>query len=128
MNKIKAKIKTISTKENLSFIEADFSGEPIYLLSLELSKDIKINNTTWLGIKHTNIAISKDFNINSSFLNQLKVSIVNIEEGDILTVVLGAINGVILESVISTKAYYRLDIKVGDSVIFLLPALEIFIL
>jgi len=128
MNKIKAKIKNISSKENLNFIETDFNGETLFFLSLEINDNIKKNNIVTLAIKPTNIAISKDFDINLSFLNQIKVSILNIEVGDILTVVGGAINGVIIESIITTKAFYRIDIKVGDSVIFLLPASEIFIL
>ena len=60
-----------------------------------------------------------------SFLNQLKSSVVSIEEGEILSAIRCALNGNILESVITTKALQRLSFHVGDSVIMFLPSNEL---
>jgi len=127
MNLIKANIKSITTKQNLNLVEVVFDGETIFMLSLELPSNLKKNDHITLGIKPMNIAISKDFHVDTSFLNQIKISVISIEIGEILTVVQGVINGIIIESVITTKAFYRIGIDVGDSLIMLLPASELFI-
>ena len=127
MNKIKAVVKNVTTKENVNMAELLFDRETLYMLSLELPLNFENGSFVTLGIKPVNIAISKDFHVDMSFLNQLKVSVIAIETGEILTSVQGVINGVILESVITTKAFYRMEIGVGDSVIMLLPASELFL-
>ncbi len=126
MNFIEAKIKNIFTKENLNIMEVGFAGEILYMLSLELPS-LKKDDMVTLCIKPIHVVISRDFHVDTSFLNQLKVSVIAIETGELLTSIHGVINGVILESVITTKAFYRLDIHVGDSVIMLLPEGELFL-
>jgi molybdopterin-binding protein len=127
MNKFKAQIKRISTKDSLNIVEFNFADEHIYMMSLELKEDILNEKNVYLGIKPMNVAIAKKFDVGMSFLNQLKVSIVNIDEGELLCSVKGAIDGTIIESVITKKAFLRMNLQVGDSVVMLLPASEIFI-
>jgi molybdopterin-binding protein len=126
MNRIKAKVKSISTLKNLNIIEFDFYNEPLFMMSLEVD-DIKLNSEMILGIKPTHIAIAKDFSVNLSFLNQIKVSVVNIEVGQLLTSIKGAVNGVILEAVITTKSYHRLSVDIGDGIVMLIPESELYI-
>ena len=127
MNKLVVKVKKFSAVDDLSFIEFDFKDEPIYFLGFSRYK-VKQNQTITLGIKPINIEVSKNFDINTSYLNQLKVSVLSIEEGNILTSIKGAINGVILEALITTKTYNRLNINIGDSIVMLLPENEIVLL
>ena len=125
MNILKVKVKKILKKENLNLLECSFFGESVFLTTLDLPKTLKKDININIVIKSTNIALSKNFNMQTSFLNQLKSSIVSIEEGDILSVIRCALNGNILESVITTKALQRLSLHVGDSVIMFLPSNEL---
>jgi len=128
MNSIKVKVKSVISKDSLHIVEFSFHDEPLYMMSLELHSPLYKEDELFLGIKPTHIALAKKFDVDLSFLNQMKVSIVSIEVGELVCVVKGAINGIILESIISSKAYHRMNFQVGDSLIMLLPASELFIL
>ena len=127
MNLFKTNIKHISSKDNLNILEASFCGETLYMLSLELPQTLSKGDSITLGIKPINIAISKDFHVDTSFLNQIKVSVIAIDIGELLTSVQGVVEGVIIESVITTKAYNRIALNVGDSAVMLLPAGELYL-
>ncbi len=125
MNHIKAKIKSIQTKDSLSIVEFSFSDEPLYMMSLELDSELKKGTEVLFAIKPTHIALAKGFGIDISFLNQLKVSVVSIDIGELVCVVKGAVNGIILESIISLKTFYRMNFQIGDTLVMLLPASEL---
>ncbi len=127
MNLIKATLKNIAQKDTLRIAEFVFDGERIYMMALELPQKLRIGESVILGIKPTHIAIRKDFDVDSSFDNQLKISIVSIEAGELLVNVKGAVGGVILESVITLKSYLRMNLQVGNTAVILLPASELFI-
>lgn len=127
MNLLKTQLKSITTQKDLKIMEVVFDNETLYMILLELPINLNINDSVTLGIKPLHIAISKNFHVDTSFLNQIKVSVIAIEVGELLTAIEGVVNGVILQSVITTKAYYRLGINIGDTVIMLLPASELFI-
>ena len=128
MNLIKATLKNIMQKETLHIVEFSFESERLYMMALELPEGLKIGQSVTLGIKPTHIALAKDFNLATSFDNQLKVSIVSIEAGELLVSVKAAISGLILEAVITSKAYSRMNLQVGDFVVMQLLASEISIL
>jgi molybdopterin-binding protein len=128
MNTIKARIKSLQTKDSLTIVTCTFYDEPLYMMALQLPQNLQKDSEVILGIKPTHVAVAKDFNIATSFLNQLRVSIVSVEVGELLSIVKGVSNGVIIEAVISTKAYYRLNLHVGDSAVMFLPASELSII
>ena len=97
------------------------------MYTLELPKDLQIHQKVTIGIKPTNVALSSDFQIRSSFDNQLKASVAAIEEGEILTSVKCVIGGVIIEAIISSKACERMELQTGDSVVVLLNGNELFL-
>ena len=125
MNLIKATLKSIAHNENVHITEFSFDGERLYMMALELPDDLRIGQSVTLGIKPTHIAVAKDFDIATSFDNQLKVSVVGIDVGELLVNVKAAIGGVILEAIITHKSYLRMNFQVGDSIVMLLPASEL---
>ncbi len=125
MNLIKATLKSIVQKESLHIVEFAFDGERLYMMTLELPDSLRIGQSVTIGIKPTHVAIAKDFEIDTSFDNQLKVAVVGIDMGELLVSVKAAVGGVILESIITLKAYLRMNFKVGDSIIMLLPVNEL---
>ena len=128
MNLIKATLKNIAQKESLCIAEFLFDGERLYMMALELPDGLQIGKSVTLGIKPTHIAVARDFDIATSFDNQLKVSVVSIDVGELLVNVKAAIGGVILEAIITHKSYLRMNFQVGDSVVMLLPASELSII
>lgn len=128
MNLIKATLKNIARKDPVRIVEFSFDGERLYMMALELPDILKTGQSVTLGIKPTHIALARDFDIDSSFDNQLKVSVMSIEVGELLVNVKGAVGGAILEAVITYRTYLRMNFQVGDSIIMLLPASEISII
>jgi len=128
MNRLKVTLKHIFSKDSLHIVEFSFCDEPLYMMSLELNQNIVVGAQVEIGIKPTHVAIMEEFSVRNSFVNQVRVSIVNIEYGELLCSIKGALNGEILEAVITTKACDRLQLGVGESVVMVLPASEIAIL
>ena len=125
MNLIKATLKNIAQNGSVRIVEFSFDGERLYMMALELPQRLRIGQSVTLGIKPTHIAVSKDFDVATSFDNQLKVSIVSIDVGELLVNIKAAVGGAILEAVITHKSYLRMNLHVGDSVVLLLPASEL---
>ncbi len=128
MNLIKATLKNIAHKEDLHILEFSFDGERLYMMALELPQNLQTAQSVLLGIKPTHIALSKDFDVSTSFDNQLKASVVSIEIGELLVNVKAAVGGAILEAVITLKSYMRMNFQVGDFIVLLLPASELSII
>ena len=125
MNRIKATLKNIAHNESVHIVEFSFDGERLYMMALELPERLRIGQSVTLGIKSTHVSLAMDFDIATSFDNQLKASVVGIDIGEMLVNVKAAIGGVILEAVITYKSYLRMNFQVGDSIIMLLPASEL---
>ena len=128
MNLIKATLKNIAQNESVHIVEFSFDGERLYMMALELPEMLRVGQSVTLGIKPTHIALSKDFDIATSFDNQLKVSVASIDIGELLVNVKAAIGGIILEAIITHKSYLRMNFQVGDSIVMMIPASEISIL
>ena len=128
MNYFKATLKNIKRNGIVHLVELSFEGEKLQMMALELPDGLRIDEYVTLGIKATHVALAKDFLIHSSFDNQLKASIVSIEVGELLCSVKVALSGVIVESIITLKAFERLNLHVGDPIVLLLPPSELSLL
>ena len=128
MNLIKVTLKNIAQRESVRIVEFSFDGERLYMMALELPQHLQIGQSVTLGIKPTHIALAKDFNISTSFDNQLKASVVSVDVGELLVNVKAAVGGVILEAVITNKAYLRMNFQVGDTIVMFLPSSELSII
>lgn len=125
MNRLKAKIKTIKNIDKLHFLSFIIKKQNISMLSLEINENIKVGDIVYLTIKSTNIALSKNLPQNISIINKLETKIIDIKDGEILTSIKLDIDGFILESIITTKAYLDMNLHIDDEVIALIKGSEI---
>ena len=86
-----------------------------------LSKDEKVK----LAIKPTHIAIGKEFSGEVSYSNQLKCTILNIENGELLSSITLKVFDTLLESIITVNSSKRMDLKVGDNVTAFIKASDL---
>ncbi len=120
-----AKVIDIQNCDALHIVKFNFNSQELFMLSLELSCDIKINTKVRLAIKPTNIIISKDFNSNISCDNKLKAKIIEIENGELLGSIKLAIEDKILESIITYSSSKQMELKIGDSVMALIQSCDL---
>ena len=123
MNSIEASVKEIVRIDNLTHISFSTDSSEIDVLTLELQESISIGSLAKLIIKSTDIALSKSRLLQSSFTNQLRAKVIDIDRGEILSSVALGIDGFILESLILHSKF--LDIEVGDELFALISASDI---
>jgi len=95
------------------------------MLTLELGASIKVASKVELTAKPTSVAISKRPSDELSFENQLASKIVSIKSGEILTVLTLEWLDIEIESVITTVAFKKLNLKIGDNVTALIKSSSI---
>jgi molybdopterin-binding protein len=95
------------------------------MMSLDIDKNIKIGTTVRLIIKPSHIAIAKNFSGDVSYSNILKVTIVSVENGQLLSSIKLKYFDTVLESIITVSSSKRMDLKEGDEVIAFIKASEI---
>ena len=123
MNSIEASVRDIVCIDNLTHINFSTYSSDIDVLTLELQDSIAIGSQVKLIIKSTDIALSKSRVTQSSFTNQLKAKVIDIEHGDILSSVVLDIDGFRLESLILHPK--SLNIEVGDELYAIISASDI---
>jgi molybdopterin-binding protein len=114
MNQIKAEVVKIEKIERLHHLTLALNKQKLYMVTLELPTAVEIGTRLTLSFKSTNIAISTTFQRGITIQNQLKAKITAIEHGKILTSLSLDIEGFNLESIVSTNASRRLNLKIGD--------------
>ncbi len=114
MNQIKAEVVKIEKIERLHHLTLALNKQKLYMVTLELPTAVEIGTRLTLSFKSTNIAISTTFQRGITIQNQLKTKITAIEHGKILTSLSLDIEGFNLESIVSTNASRRLNLKIGD--------------
>jgi molybdopterin-binding protein len=98
------------------------------MMSLDLDNRIKVGTKVRLVVNPSHIAIAKDLRGMVSYSNQLKSTIINIENGLLLSSIKLAVEDLILESIITLNSSQRLDLKIGDNVTLLIKASDLSIL
>lgn len=125
MNEIKAKVKDIQNKDELYLLNlSTLAGELVFVT---LSVNLKIGDEISAGFRPSCVAISKNLNDNLSYSNQISLTIQSVNFGEILTTITGAKNGVCINSIITTNSAKRLNLQVGENVVFLIKATDIFV-
>lgn len=115
MNKIKSKIVSIKSLNSINQIEALTNGVKLVILTLDLPKEIEVNQEVDIVFKESEVAIAKE-NISHliSFNNVIEGEIIDIERGELLTyITLNSKVGVI-NALITTKSLDRLNFKLKD--------------
>lgn len=118
MNKLKASIANKIIHDDLIILELDLNNDVITSIILNsLDTDyLDINQKVYICFKETEVSISKDLNCRLSIRNKLKSIIKKITKGKILTIITLDYKGFEINSIITTKSYHELDLKLDDTV------------
>ena len=125
MNRIKAQLRGFSQEGMLYIIEATLGSERLYSLMIDIPIDLRFSNEVTFTIKPSSIMLARDFAVDSSFDNQLRVVVAAIRRGSLLVSVELLCEGVMLEALITQKAYERMRFGVGYTLVALLPSSEL---
>ncbi|RKO64924.1 hypothetical protein CKA54_03315 [Campylobacter sp. P255] len=83
---IKAKIHSIQNHDNINWVEFFAQKHKLYMLALELDEKASINQEVVLAFKSSECLLSK-INLANTFLNTLHAKIIDIFQGQIITVI-----------------------------------------
>ena len=126
---LEAKVIEINKKDMLHLVAFDLEGIVLYMISLELPYNLKIDSRVKLAIKPISVAIGKDTGGTLSYSNQLPATVQDMEKGELLsTLKLKLDNNYTIESIITSRAVDRLVLKKGDRVTALIKSSEVSIL
>ncbi len=125
MSSISATVTNIENCDSLHIVKFDCNGQTLSMMSLELDDKIKVGTKVKLVVKPTHIAIAKNFSGEVSYSNKLETTIINIENGQLLSSVKLDFVDTTLESIITVNSSKKMDLKVGDKVIAFIKASEL---
>ncbi len=127
MSSIIATISQIQNHKNLHLIRLDYFGETLTMLSLELPFDVKLNKKVKLGIKPTNIYITKQNLPHFSIANKIPSHIVDIKHGELLSSIKLQHKDTLLEAIITRQSKLEEVYKKGDAVFACMSESDLFI-
>lgn len=125
MNQIKASVARVQSVDNLNIVTFKANNTLLKMMSLELSSEIVVGTVVSLAFKPTTVAIAKNISGELSFSNQLKVEIISMELGELLSSLKLKFNEHTLESIITTASVQRMNLEVGESVIALIKSSDL---
>jgi molybdopterin-binding protein len=128
MSYIVAKVSSIHIFDSLYRVDLDFNSIALFIVGVELHKDIKIGSNVKLAISPSHIAIAKDFSGDISYNNILEATIDSIENGEILSSINLRLFDITLNSIITAKSSKDMNLKEGDKIKALLNATELSII
>ena len=126
-NSIIGKIKQIENYDGVNVVEFDFDGTTLFMMSLELPSKIQKEQRVVLGVKPSHITIAKNYNLEVTYSNKIKMNIIDITEGKLLCNILMSCNETRIESLITKRSKDELNLKVGDKVVALIKSSELFL-
>jgi len=134
MSRLTATLTAIDSEAHLNIVTFLCAEQKLQMVSLELHENVSVGKEVTLACKATSVALAKPtvevqgFCAMLSYANQLRVEVVSIEKGKLLSSVMLALGKFELESILSTESLERLGLKEGDKVIALIKANELSIL
>ena len=128
MNKFIANVKKIDNLDNLNIVSFEFLDQTLSMISLDLNEKIKVGAKVELTANPSHVAIGKGFSGMLSYSNQLKATIDEIENGQLLCNIKLKIKNFILESFITVNSSKKMNLKKDDEVTVFIKATELSIL
>jgi molybdopterin-binding protein len=128
VNKLKGRIVHIDSSEAMSLVEVDAGGDIFSSIVLETPQSatyLKCGNPIDILFKETEVSIAKNLGGQISIRNRIKSVIKNIECGEILAKITLDYKGKNIVSIITTKSAKRLELKVGETVDWLVKTNEV---
>jgi len=125
MNQITASVTDIQSVDNLNIVTFKANDNSLKMMSLDLSSKLVVNARVSLSFKPTTVAIAKNSSGDLSFSNQLKVKIISLEVGTLLSSLKLGFYEYTLESIITSESVKRMNLNVGDNVIALIKSSDL---
>lgn len=126
MNRVVAKVVSLTGKGAINQLELISSGEKFKILTLKLPSKIVVGSEVVLMFKESEVAIAIGNVGVISISNKIKGKIKEIKEGEIVTLLtLSTEIAIDLYSLITTSSVKTMNLKVGDDVFALVKANEI---
>lgn len=126
MNTLNARVTTIENSSHLCALGVSYGNDLFELILVETSS-LQSGNSVTLVFKETEVILEKSSGQASS-ANTQKGIIESIESGIVLTSVTLTYHDTTIVSLITTNAYKRLELSVGDEVIWMVQPSEISLL
>ena len=127
MSSLIAKVSSIESSERLHIVKFAHHTKTLCMMSLELPNALDKNSLVKLSFKPTHVVLAKDFSGKLSYENILETTVVSIESGKLLSSVKVEFFDTIIEAIITKKSKEKMALKVGDKVLALIQASELFI-
>lgn len=128
MNEIEAVVIEIESMENLNLVSFQFEEQTLTMISLDLSKEIKVGKKVVLSLKPTNITLAKELKGLISSSNNLTATIDNIEIGKLLTCITSKVFNTQFQTIITTKSLEKLKLVLNEEINLLFKASDLAIL
>jgi molybdopterin-binding protein len=128
VNIFDAEVKQINSVDNLNIVKFDFADITLSMMSLELNDSVKVGTKVKLSTKPTHVAIAKDFSGEVSYSNQIPVTIIHVNNGELLSSIKMQIKDTVFESIITKESSKRMSLNVGDTVTAFIKANELSIM
>lgn len=128
MNRLKAVVSSIEGEESLHIIGFDYEGLCLKMMGLDLPKGLALHSHVILSVKPSHVAIAKNISGALSYSNQIPARIASIENGTLLSSIVLHVKSTEMQSFITLSSAQRMDLKVGDEVLLLIKASELFVL
>ena len=125
MSTLLATIKKIQSVDNLNLVSFDFNGTELKMMSLGLGAEVQVGKKVSLAIKPSSVALAKEFSGELSYINTIHASIVEVQNGELLSSIKLQANGNIFESLMTKESSLKMDLCINDKVIALLKASEL---
>jgi len=125
MSNLIASVKDIQKCDSLHIVKFECYSQTLSMMSLDLDEQIKVGSKVKLVVKPSHVAIAKNFSGDVSYSNILKATVLNCENGQLLSSVKLKYFDITLESIITVASSNRMDIKEGDEVVAFIKASEI---
>ncbi len=125
MSNLVARVSSIKSCDTLNIVTFECSSQTLTMMSLDLSKDIKVDAKVSLVIKASHVGIAKEFSGEVSCSNQLKCTIESVENGELLSSLKLRFSDITIESIITLDSSKRMNLKVGDEVLAFVKASEL---
>jgi len=131
MSKLIATITDIESVDGLNIVTFTCNEVPLKMMSLDLNQNIQIGKRVVLVCKPTSVALAKPtinhkaFSEMLSYANQIKVKIVSMDAGILLSSIKLQFGDFSLEAIITSASAERMKLNEKDELLALIKANEL---
>ncbi len=131
MSKLIATVKNIESVDELNIVTFICNDETLKMMSLDLNDTVQIGKRVVLACKPTSVALAKptmdhnEFSEMLSYANQIKVKIVSMDVGQLLSSIKLQFGDFFLESIMTSASVQRMNLNENDELLALIKANEL---